>query len=248
MVTLGLITERPAGPIFRQFFSSLQAVDLAKLGIVVSKVCATFEQAIEHGGDTGTDVWVLPDPTTLRAESLHRLCGDSIPKLLPQPIVVVCADEADMVSALEHRVSAIVLADDSPWQAASAIHAAAARALFVSPRLLSRYRHQLVELITSPPSSRIDALTRREHDVLICLAEGGSNSEIAHRLFISRATVGSHVLAILRKLDASNRTEAAAFAYRYGLMSSRGNTQPGSPDRTRPASPAVPINGKYMRA
>jgi DNA-binding NarL/FixJ family response regulator len=242
MVTMGMIDERPAGTNFRQFFSWLQAVDLAKFDIAISKVCATLEQAVDNVGDTGTDVWVLHAPTSLRADPLHRLCGDSVPKALPQPIVAVCADEAHMVSALEHRVSAIVLADDSPWQAASAIHAAAARELFVSPRVLNRYRRQLVELITSPPSSRIGALTNREHDVLICLAEGRSNSEIARRLFISRATVGSHVLSILRKLDAANRTEAAALAYRYGLMTTRGRTGPGSP------GPAAPISGGHGRA
>ncbi|SFB47940.1 DNA-binding response regulator, NarL/FixJ family, contains REC and HTH domains [Amycolatopsis marina] len=218
---MGMIDERPAGTEYKQFFSWLQAVDLAKFDISISKVCSTVEQAAEIVDSAGTDVWVLRARASLRARPLHRLCGDSVPKDLPQPIVAVCDDEEDVARALEHRASAIVLEDDSPWQTASAIHAAAARELFVSPRVLNHYRRQLLELITSPSSSRIDALTNREHDVLVCLAEGSSNSEIARRLFISRATVGSHVLSILRKLDASNRTEAAALAYRYGLMTTR---------------------------
>lgn len=63
-----------------------------------------------------------------------------------------------------------------------------------------------------------DTLTYREHDILALLAHGLPNSEIATRLHISPATVRTHVLNVLRKLDARNRTEAAAMAYQLGLL------------------------------
>jgi DNA-binding CsgD family transcriptional regulator len=61
-------------------------------------------------------------------------------------------------------------------------------------------------------------LTRREHDVLLLVAAGLSNPEIAHRLFLSPKTVERHLSGILRKLDAGTRLEAAAIAGRRGLL------------------------------
>lgn len=203
------------------FFSWLHAMDLARFNITISMVSPNVEHAARNAANGRPDVWVLRTRSSMRAGALHQLCGDFVPKDLLRPVVAVCDDDADdLGNALGNRVAAIVLTNDSPWQITSAIHSAAARKLFLSSLVLDQYREQVIELITSPPSKRLEALTNREHDVLICLAEGKSNSEIARRLYISRATVGSHVLSILRKLDAANRTEAAALAYQFGLMDS----------------------------
>jgi len=70
------------------------------------------------------------------------------------------------------------------------------------------------------PSTRSNAagLTAREREVLALMAEGLRNAEIAMRLFLSQRTVGSHMSAILRKLGADNRVEAAAKAATLGLI------------------------------
>ena len=65
-------------------------------------------------------------------------------------------------------------------------------------------------------------LTRRELEVLALLAEGRSNRQIAETLFISESTAGVHVSNILGKLGVSGRTEAAAVAFRAGLVPSAG--------------------------
>ena len=65
---------------------------------------------------------------------------------------------------------------------------------------------------------RLDRLTPREREVLALMAEGLRNAEIAKRLFLSQRTVGSHMSAILRKLGADNRVEAAAKAATLGLI------------------------------
>ena len=66
-------------------------------------------------------------------------------------------------------------------------------------------------------------LTRREREVLVLLAEGRSNRQIANTLFISESTAGVHVSNILGKLGVSGRTEAAAVAFRAGLVPSNGD-------------------------
>ncbi len=61
-------------------------------------------------------------------------------------------------------------------------------------------------------------LTRREIEILQLVAQGLTNAEIAKRLKLSRGTVESHVHHTIRKLDVSNRTEAAAWAFRNKLV------------------------------
>ena len=69
----------------------------------------------------------------------------------------------------------------------------------------------------SPDDSRVEALTRREIDVLRLMAQGLDNREIANRLFISEKTVKSHVTAIFGKLQVADRTQAVIYALRHGL-------------------------------
>jgi NarL family two-component system response regulator LiaR len=64
-----------------------------------------------------------------------------------------------------------------------------------------------------------DPLTERELDVLLCIARGFTNQEIANTLFISDRTVRTHVSNIFSKLHLANRTQAALYALREGLTS-----------------------------
>ena len=69
-----------------------------------------------------------------------------------------------------------------------------------------------------PPDPRPDGLSERELEVLRCIADGLSNREIGGQLFISQNTVANHVRAILRKTGCANRTEAAMYAHRTGVV------------------------------
>lgn len=70
----------------------------------------------------------------------------------------------------------------------------------------------------SPNPEAISALTAREHEVFLHLARGLTNNQIAVLSHISENTVRNHVSSLLQKLDLENRTQAAAFAYREGLL------------------------------
>ena len=97
--------------------------------------------------------------------------------------------------------------------------------VFIQPELASRALRELasgMETRRSPSRPQADApqpfdLSDREREVLVLLAQGLSNREIAERLFITEGTVKNHVSAILAKLQAENRTQAADIARRRGL-------------------------------
>lgn len=85
--------------------------------------------------------------------------------------------------------------------------------VFIQPEIASRTLRELLR----PKESPLEPLSDREREVLVLLAQGASNRDIADRLVISEGTVKNHVSNILGKLQAENRTQAAEIARRYGL-------------------------------
>ena len=86
--------------------------------------------------------------------------------------------------------------------------------VFIQPEIASRMLREMI----CPEDAPLEALTERERDVLVLLAQGYANREIADRLVISEGTVKNHVSNILGKLQAENRTQAVAIARRHGLL------------------------------
>ena len=86
--------------------------------------------------------------------------------------------------------------------------------VFIQPSIASRVLRELVR----PQDSPLDALSEREREVLVLLAQGAANRDIAGKLYITEGTVKNHVSSILAKLQAENRTRAADIARRYGLV------------------------------
>jgi len=85
---------------------------------------------------------------------------------------------------------------------------------FIQPEIASRLLRELIQ----PQSVPFEPLTDRERDVVLLLAQGFSNRDIAEKLVVTEGTVKNHVSNILAKLQAENRTQAAEIARRYGLV------------------------------
>jgi len=94
------------------------------------------------------------------------------------------------------------------------IHSVHAGQVFIQPEIASRLLREMI----APHDSPVEPLSDREREVLVLLAQGHSNREIAERLVLAEGTVKNHVSNILGKLQAENRTQAAEIARRHGLV------------------------------
>lgn len=106
-----------------------------------------------------------------------------------------------------------LLKDVSATQLSDTIRRVHGGEVFIQPAIASRVLRELVR----PQGSPLDTLSEREREVLVLLAQGVSNREIAEKLFITEGTVKNHVSSILTKLHAENRTRAADIARRHGF-------------------------------
>jgi len=131
-------------------------------------------------------------------------------------------------AALHAGASGFLLKDVPPEQLINAVRTIARGDAVVSPRitreLLTRYAHQLPtgpHTKAAPVTTGLaaaDRLTERERQVLHHLAGGQSNAEIARALYVSEATVKSHVTQVLAKLGVRDRVQAVIHAYQSGLV------------------------------
>ena len=132
-------------------------------------------------------------------------------------------------SALRAGASGFLLKDVPPAELVSAIRTVARGDAVVSPRvtrrLLEEYADTLPDLAADASGSEgkgehpaIAQLTEREREVLLAVADGLSNAEIAERLYVSEATVKSHVGRLLAKLGLRDRVQAVVFAFQSGLV------------------------------
>jgi NarL family two-component system response regulator LiaR len=134
-------------------------------------------------------------------------------------VVILTSYEDDnlALSAIQAGAISFLLKDVSGEALADAVRKAARGEAVLHPKVARR----LVESLHTRQRREQDpvgSLSQREHEVLVLIAEGLSNAEIAARLTIGEKTVKSHVSNILGKLHVEDRTQAAVFAWRRGLM------------------------------
>jgi two-component system, NarL family, response regulator LiaR len=126
-------------------------------------------------------------------------------------------EDEHIFPAIQAGAISYLLKDARPEEIARAVRKAAQGEATLDPKAAARLIHQIQEG-GEPESDPTGGLSQRELEVLRLIAEGLSNQDIAPRLFISEKTVKSHVSNILSKLHLTDRTQAAVYAWRKGLV------------------------------
>ncbi|MEO6996884.1 MAG: response regulator transcription factor [Terracoccus sp.] len=152
----------------------------------------------------------------------------------PETAVIVLTtfdDETSILSALQAGARGYLTKDAGRGEIAAAIRAAAAGQSVLDPTVQARLVAAAVNRaattatptgppadVAGPPPVLADGLTPRESEVLALIAEGLSNREIARRLFVSEATVKTHINNLFAKAHLRDRAHAVSYAYTHGLV------------------------------
>ena len=183
-------------------------------------------EALERLAAVRTDV-VLMDVRMPRMDGVEatrrlRARGGDPPKIL---VLTTFDLDEHVYAALKAGAAGFLVKDIPPADLLSAVRSVHAGDAVVAPsttrRLLERFVPDLPDE-QATPDRRVAALTDREREVLLEVARGLSNLEIASRLFLAEATVKTHVGRILAKLSLRDRVQLVVFAYENGLVRARG--------------------------
>ena len=158
-------------------------------------------------------------------EATRRILASAEP---PRVLILTTFDEDEYAyAALRAGASAFLIKDAPVEQLVQAVHVVADGHALLAPTTTRRLVEAMVSS-TAPgsPPPELARLTAREHEVLIALARGRTNQDIARELFLSESTVKTHVSRVLAKLGLRDRVHAVIAAYEWGLVLPRavGNT------------------------
>jgi DNA-binding NarL/FixJ family response regulator len=192
-------------------------------GITVVGEAADGEAAVSAAARHHPDV-VLMDirmPGMDGLEAARLLTRGSSDSKTPKVVMLTTFDLDEYVyEALRAGASGFLLKDSPRADLIAAVRAAAAGDAMLAPsvtrRLIEAFARRPPQ--TAPAPSRLASLTTREREVLVLLARGGSNTEIAAALFVSEATVKTHVGNLLAKLGLRDRVQAVILAYETGIV------------------------------
>jgi DNA-binding NarL/FixJ family response regulator len=178
---------------------------------------AAVEFARSHSADVMVMDARMPRMDGVTATRQIRQAGDR-----PRVLMLTTFDLDEYAfAALKAGASGFLLKDVPPEELLFAIRAVHSGDAVVAPsttrRLLDRFAPMLPAGDTQA-ASELEELTERERQVLILVAQGLSNAELARRLFVSEATVKTHVGRILAKLGLRDRVQAVVYAYENGLV------------------------------
>jgi DNA-binding NarL/FixJ family response regulator len=160
-------------------------------------------------------------------EATRRLAGPDVEH--PIDVIVVTTFDLDdyVFGALRAGAAGFLLKDASPETLLDAIRAVAKGQGLIAPQVTRRLIARFAATAPDPARSHeLDKLSEREREVLLEVAHGRSNGQIARRLFIEEATVKSHVSSILLKLGLRSRVQAVILAYETGLVTPGTPTEP----------------------
>jgi DNA-binding NarL/FixJ family response regulator len=181
--------------------------------------------AVETLRTTQADIVVMDVrmPKLDGIEATRRICqnGDR-----PRVLMLTTFDLDEYAfAALKAGASGFLLKDVPPEELLFGIRSVHSGDAVVAPsttrRLIDRFAPMLPSG-TEPAEPDLSGLTSREREVLTLIAQGLSNTEIGERLYVSEATVKTHVGRVLAKLGLRDRVQAVVFAYETGLVKARG--------------------------
>lgn len=153
-------------------------------------------------------------------DAMRRILDES--ERIGARVIVLAADDTDdfLFAALRAGASGFLLKNSEPVDLVEAVRVVAGGAALLSPgateRLIAEFAAQPQPHL--PSDEQLEELTPREREVMVLVATGLSNDEIAERFVISRATVKTHVSRALGKLDVRDRAQLVAVAYQAGLV------------------------------
>ena len=137
----------------------------------------------------------------------------------PRVLVLTTFDNDEIVlGALRAGASGFLLKDAPGDQLVAAIRVVAGGGSLFAPSVTRRLVERYVSATATRVAPGLDELTSREREILLHIARGFSNGEIARALFLSEHTVKTHVTHLLQKLDLRDRTQAVVAAYESGLV------------------------------
>ncbi len=190
----------------------------AQPGIEVVGEAANGRQAVEAARRLRPDVCLLD----IRMPDLDGIEATRLIMAVDQPPAVVVITTFDLdeyvYGALRAGAKGFLLKDAGPELLTQAIHSAAEGDALIAPRITARLLAAFSATEPSSPAQPLEPLTAREEEVLLTLAHGRTNAEIAEELHISLSTVKTHLTSLMVKLGARNRVEIVMWAYDTGRM------------------------------
>jgi len=202
--------------------TGLRALLDAEDDIEVVGEAANGAQAVELAAQHVPDVALMDVqmPVLDGIEANRQIVADE--RLAAVRVIILTNYGLDeyVFNALRAGASGFLLKDTPPDHLVSALRSVASGDAVVSPsvtrRLLDRFLGASGGQLRD--AAVLDVLTEREREVLVLIAHGLSNTEIARKLFLSEATVKTHVGRVLSKLDLRDRVQAVVLAYETGLV------------------------------
>ncbi|MEU9039803.1 response regulator transcription factor [Streptomyces sp. NPDC048352] len=185
--------------------AGLRAVLDTEPDFAVVAEAATAERAVELAAAEAVDVVLMDLQFGSGMHGSAATAAITARPGAPRVLVLTTYDtDADILAAVEAGASGYLLKDAPPEELAAAVRTAAAGQSALAPAVALR----LMDRMRTPA----EALTKRELEVLQLVADGLSNQQISKRLFLSQATVKSHLVHVYAKLGVDSRTSAVAAA------------------------------------